>query len=81
MGVFKVSTKDQVVIPQKVRKKFALQPGQKFRVISYNERIELIPEKPLKETGGFIKGIDVTEKGSRIACEFSRFFRLAGILC
>ena len=62
MDVVKVSTKYQVVIPQKVREQFALQPGQKMRIISYNDRIELIPEKPVKEARGFIKGIDVTVK-------------------
>jgi len=65
MDVVKVSTKYQVVIPKKVREQFALKPGKKMRIISYNDRIELIPEKPIKEARGFIKDIDATVKRER----------------
>ena len=65
MDMVQVSTKYLVVIPKKVREQFALKPGQKMRIISYNDRIELIPEKPIKEARGFIKDIDATVKRER----------------
>jgi len=32
--------------------------GQKVQVFSYQNRIELIPIKPMKKLKGFLKGID-----------------------
>ncbi|MBN2438891.1 MAG: AbrB/MazE/SpoVT family DNA-binding domain-containing protein [Deltaproteobacteria bacterium] len=52
-----VSPKYQVVIPKTVRKALNLRPGQKMQVVAYNGRIELIPERDIKELRGFIKGI------------------------
>ena len=53
-----VSPKFQVVIPKAVREALDIQPGQKIRVIPYQNRIELIPIWPLKKARGFLKGID-----------------------
>jgi AbrB family looped-hinge helix DNA binding protein len=61
MAVVTVSSKYQVVIPQEVREKMNLKPGQKIIVIEKDGVVHLIPEKPLKELRGFIKGI-TTEK-------------------
>ena len=36
------------------------QPGQKVKVLVYDNRIELIPVKPVQETRGFLKGMDTT---------------------
>ena len=58
METVTVSPKFQVVIPQKVRKALGLKPGQKVQVIPYEGRIELIPIKPIKQSRGFLKGID-----------------------
>ena len=52
-----VSPKYQVVIPKTIRKILNLRPGQKMQVVAYNGRIELIPERDIKELRGFIKGI------------------------
>jgi AbrB family looped-hinge helix DNA binding protein len=57
MAVVTVSSKYQVVIPQEVREKMNLKPGQKIIVIEKDGVVHLIPEKPLKELRGFIKGI------------------------
>jgi AbrB family looped-hinge helix DNA binding protein len=57
-----VSPKYQVVIPKNVRKSLKLQPGQKIQVIEYAGRIELIPERDIKELRGFIKGINTEFK-------------------
>ena len=53
-----ISPKYQIVIPKKIRKSLQLKPGQKVHVIQSAHRIELIPEKPLSEMRGFLKGID-----------------------
>jgi AbrB family looped-hinge helix DNA binding protein len=52
-----VSPKYQVVIPKSVRESLKLQPGQKMQVVEYAGRIELIPERDIKELRGFLKGI------------------------
>lgn len=55
-----VSTKYQVVIPKNVREELGIKPGQKVHVISYMGRIELVPVVPIKESRGFLEGIDAT---------------------
>lgn len=55
-----VSPKYQVVIPRAVREQLGLRPGQSIQVVLYNNRIELIPVKPMREMRGFLKGIDTT---------------------
>jgi AbrB family looped-hinge helix DNA binding protein len=54
-----VSPKYQVVIPKNIRDALKLQPGQKMRVIEYDGRIELIPDRDISELRGFLKGIDI----------------------
>jgi AbrB family looped-hinge helix DNA binding protein len=55
-----VSSKFQVVLPRIIRKSLDLHPGQKIQVFLYNNRIEMVPVKPIKEARGFLKGIDTT---------------------
>ena len=58
-----VSTKYQVVIPSAIRKRINVQPGQKMRVILYDNRIELIPIKPIEEAWGFLGCVSLLGKG------------------
>ena len=58
MGTVTISPKYQVVIPKEVREKLGLIPGQKVQTIVFEDRIELIPVKPIKKMKGFLKGID-----------------------
>jgi AbrB family looped-hinge helix DNA binding protein len=53
-----ISPKFQVVIPREVRESLGIRPGQKVQVIRYEDRIELIPLRPVQETRGFLEGID-----------------------
>lgn len=53
-----VSPKYQVVIPRAVREPLGLRPGQAIQVVLCNNRIELIPVKPMREPRRFLKGID-----------------------
>ena len=58
MQTVTVSPKYQVVIPKNIRDALKLRPGQKMRVMEYDGRIELIPERDISELRGFLKGID-----------------------
>jgi AbrB family looped-hinge helix DNA binding protein len=57
-----VSPKYQVVIPKTVREALKLHPGQKMLIVEYAGRIELIPERDIKELRGFLKGINTEFK-------------------
>jgi len=60
MEAVSVSPKFQVVIPRAVREALRIRPGQKVQVIQYEDRIELIPIRPVHEMRGFLRGIDTT---------------------
>ncbi len=62
MNTVTVSPKYQIVIPRDVRDSMEISPGEKVQVLQYENRIELIPLKRLKEMRGFLKGIDTTVK-------------------
>ena len=53
-----ISPKFQVVIPRDVRERLGLTPGQKVQVIVLDDRIELVPVRPIRKMRGFLKGID-----------------------
>ncbi|WP_428356878.1 AbrB/MazE/SpoVT family DNA-binding domain-containing protein [Methyloprofundus sp.] len=58
MRAVTVSPKFQVVIPKEVRESIGIISGQKVQMLTYCNRIELIPIKPMSEMRGFLKGID-----------------------
>lgn len=58
MTAVTVSPKYQVVIPKEVRDSLGIYSGQKIQVLSYQNRIELVPIKPMEQMKGFLKGID-----------------------
>ena len=68
MQTVTVSPKFQVVIPKSIREALRLKPGQKMQVLEYEGRIELIPERNIKELRGFLKGINTNlqREGDRI---------------
>jgi AbrB family looped-hinge helix DNA binding protein len=61
MDTVVVSSKYQIVIPQDVRERIDLKPGQKIVVIEKDGVIHLIPQKPIREMRGFLKGIDTSQ--------------------
>jgi AbrB family looped-hinge helix DNA binding protein len=67
MATVTISPKFQVVIPKEIRDKLGLIPGQKVQTIMFDDRIELIPVRPIKKTRGFLKGInaDVQREADR----------------
>ncbi len=58
MSTVTLSPKYQVVIPLKVRERMRLRPGTRFQVIHYDGRVELIPVRKMRETRGFLRGMD-----------------------
>ena len=62
MTTVTVSPKYQVVIPKEVRESLGIFSGQKIQVLTYQNRIELIPIKPMKKMRGFLKGISTNVK-------------------
>jgi len=53
-----VSPRFHVVIPRKVREALQLKPGEKVEVVALDDRIELIPVRPIRSMRGFLKGLD-----------------------
>ena len=53
-----VSSKYQIVIPKEVRQELDLEKGQILQVVVRNGVITLVPDRPLAELRGFVKGID-----------------------
>jgi len=58
METVTISPKFQVVISKAIRESLNLAPGQKVQAIVYENRIELIPQRPMKKMRGFLKGLD-----------------------
>ena len=69
METVTVSKKYQVVIPEKLRKRAGIKPGDKMVAITKHGIIQYIPVRPMKETEGFIPGLDsknLRDKSDRI---------------
>ena len=60
MNVVTVSSKFQIVIPKELRERLGIEPGQKIQAFALEDRIELVPIRPLKSMRGFLKGIDTS---------------------
>ncbi len=58
MASVTISPKFQVVIPKEVRERLRLKPGQKVAVFEFENRIELVPLRPMKALRGFLAGMD-----------------------
>ncbi len=58
METVTISPKFQVVIPKDIRDRLKLRPGQKVQAILYQDRIELVPVRPVRKMKGFLRGID-----------------------
>jgi AbrB family looped-hinge helix DNA binding protein len=58
MDTVTISPKYQVVIPKAIRERLELRPGQKVEAILYDQRIELVPVRPISEMRGFLPGLD-----------------------
>lgn len=64
-----VSSKYQVVIPKEVRTVIGLKTGEVLQVVVRAGIISLIPDRPIKDLRGFLKGMKRTplrEKRDRL---------------
>jgi AbrB family looped-hinge helix DNA binding protein len=68
METVTVSPKFQVVIPQKVREAMGLRSGEKAKVFSFRNRIEIVPVRDIRTLRGYLKGIDTSlvREGDRL---------------
>jgi AbrB family looped-hinge helix DNA binding protein len=60
MNSVTVSPKFQVVIPQQVRQSLGVKAGQKMIVLAYDNRIVLVPDRPIQAARGSLKGMDTS---------------------
>jgi len=58
MNTVTLSKEYQLVFPEEICEATGIKSGTSFEVIHYNNRIELIPLKPIKNLKGIFKGID-----------------------
>jgi AbrB family looped-hinge helix DNA binding protein len=57
MATVTVSPKFQIVIPQEIREKLKLKPGQKLFMFEFEGRIQVEPKRSIHELRGLAKGI------------------------
>ncbi|HEX2866051.1 MAG TPA: AbrB/MazE/SpoVT family DNA-binding domain-containing protein [Ignavibacteriales bacterium] len=55
MTIVKILPEYQVVIPEEIRKKLKLEPGDELEIFQLEDSIGLIPLKAMKESGGLFK--------------------------
>jgi AbrB family looped-hinge helix DNA binding protein len=58
MNTVTLSSKYQFDLPKEIGETFGLEAGDSFEIVSYNNRIELIPIRPIKKMKGIFQGID-----------------------
>jgi AbrB family looped-hinge helix DNA binding protein len=68
MATVTVSPKFQIVIPKEIREGLALAPGDKVEIVQLEDRIELVPLRPIESLEGFLKGVRNTFKRESDRC-------------
>jgi len=68
METVTISPKFQVVIPRRIREAMGLRSGEKAKVVSFRNRIEIIPVRDVRKLRGYLKGIDTSfeREGERL---------------
>jgi len=68
MQAVTVSSEFQIVIPQAVRAQLNITAGQKFQILAFDRRIELLPIEPAHQLRGFLPGLatDVPREEDRV---------------
>jgi AbrB family looped-hinge helix DNA binding protein len=52
-----ISPKFQIVIPKEIRERMGLKPGQVVSLIDRDGMVTLVPQRPLSELRGILKGV------------------------
>jgi bifunctional DNA-binding transcriptional regulator/antitoxin component of YhaV-PrlF toxin-antitoxin module len=60
MTTVTLSNDNQLVIPKEICDTIPVKKGVSFEVISYDNRIELVPLSSMKHLKGIFRGIDTT---------------------
>jgi AbrB family looped-hinge helix DNA binding protein len=55
-----ISPKFQIVIPKEIRERLDLRPGQVVSLIARDGFVNLVPQRPIGELRGLLKGADTT---------------------
>jgi AbrB family looped-hinge helix DNA binding protein len=55
-----ISPKFQIVIPKEIRERLDLRPGQQVALIEREGHITIVPQRPISELRGLLKGADTT---------------------
>lgn len=55
-----LSSRYQVTIPQHIRERLNLRPGQRLAISVHGHRIELVPERSVAQLRGILSGSDTT---------------------
>lgn len=56
-----LSSKYQIVIPKEIRRQLKLKSGQKLTIFVKERIISLVPDHPLKEFKGYLRGMNTEE--------------------
>lgn len=68
MATVTVSPKFQIVIPKEIRDGLSLEPGDKIELVQLEDRIELVPIRPVSQLEGFLKKVRNTFKREEDRC-------------
>ena len=60
METVTISPKFQIVIPQNIREAMGLRTGEKAHMLSFRNRIEVIPVRDVRALRGYLKGIETS---------------------
>ena len=69
MASAKISTKYQVVIPREIREQAGIECGQRVEVLVKDGVITLVPQRPLAELRGTLRGANtdgIRDKSDRL---------------
>lgn len=58
MDTVKISSNFEVKLPDKILDALNLKPGQNLRIITYQNRVKLIPDIDVERTQGMLRGIN-----------------------
>ena len=68
MELVTISPDYQIVIPERIREKYKLEPNKRVALIDKGGSISIVPDIPIEQLVGFAKGIDtenIREKTER----------------
>ena len=60
MEFITISPKFQIVIPQKIQDAMGLRTGEKANVLSFRNRVVVMPVRDMRSLRGYLKGINTS---------------------